>query len=317
MNTEKLLTKKIVVALLAIFCCFLWGSAFPCIKIGYQLFAIPSDSVGSQILFAGIRFTLAGVLVILTGSISEKRFLKLQKSSFGKALKLGMVQTVLQYFFFYVGLANASGVKASIIEGSNVFLVILAACLVARFEKLTLQKLLGCILGFAGVVLVNLNGSGLDASMSFSGEGCIFLSALAYAFSSLLIKTYSKKENPVLLSGYQFFFGGLILMAAGGIMGGKISTVSPQALFLLLYMAFISAAAYTIWGILLKYNPVGRVSIYGFTNPVFGVLLSALFLGESSQAFGAKGLTALILVCAGIFVVNHEPSPQEKSPVRP
>lgn len=75
----------------------------------------------------------------------------------------------------------------------------------------------------------------------------------------------------------------------------------------LLYMAIISAVAYTIWGVLLKYNPVARVSVYGFMNPVFGVILSAFLLGEKNQAFGYKGLTALLLVCIRIFIVNKEP----------
>lgn len=70
---KKLLTKTPVVCGLAIICCLLWGSAFPCIKIGYQMFYIPSGAVGSQFLFAGIRFTLAGILTILFGSILSKK----------------------------------------------------------------------------------------------------------------------------------------------------------------------------------------------------------------------------------------------------
>lgn len=306
MNQNSFLTRKPVVALFAIGCCFLWGSAFPCIKIGYKLFFIPSDSVGSQLLFAGYRFTLAGILVILAGSLLNRTFLRPQKSSWGMVVKLSLVQTVLQYVFFYVGLANTSGVKSSIIEGSNVFLVILAACLIARYEKLTLKKFIGCLIGFSGVVLINLNGTKLDPTMSFLGEGCILLSAVAYAFSSLLIKSYSQKEHPVVLSGYQFFLGGIFLILIGFASGGRVTGFSPASTALLLYMAFISAAAYTVWGILLKYNPVGQVSIFGFTNPIFGVLLSALLLGEGSQAFGLKGLAALALVSAGIFLVNRE-----------
>ena len=69
-------------------------------------------------------------------------------------------------------------------------------------------------------------------------------------------------------------------------------------------MAMISAVAYTLWGILLKYNPVGKVAVFGFTNPIFGVILSAVFLGEKNQAFGVQGLVALVLVSVGIFMVN-------------
>jgi drug/metabolite transporter (DMT)-like permease len=69
-------------------------------------------------------------------------------------------------------------------------------------------------------------------------------------------------------------------------------------------MGFISAGAYTLWGVLLKYNPVSRVSVLGFVNPIMGVLLSALFLGEESQAFSIVSVISLILVSAGIIVVN-------------
>jgi len=87
-------------------------------------------------------------------------------------------------------------------------------------------------------------------------------------------------------------------------MGGSLVFHSPACVWNLLYMGFISAGAYTLWGILLKYNPVSRVSILGFLNPVMGVLLSAVFLGENKEAFSWNGLLALILVSIGIIVVN-------------
>ncbi len=68
--------------------------------------------------------------------------------------------------------------------------------------------------------------------------------------------------------------------------------------------SYVDAMAYALWGILLKYNPVSKVAIYGFTNPVIGVLLSALLLGEGGQAFSVKNLLALLCVCIGIIVVN-------------
>jgi drug/metabolite transporter (DMT)-like permease len=67
----------------------------------------------------------------------------------------------------------------------------------------------------------------------------------------------------------------------------------------------VSAVAFSLTSLLMKYNPVSRVSIYAFLNPVFGVLLSILILGESGQNFGLRGLLALCLVCAGVFTVNY------------
>lgn len=296
--------KKSVVCFGALVCCALWGSAFPCIKIGYRLFDIASSDTATQILFAGCRFTLAGILTAVIGSLLSREILVPKKSELGKILCLGLLQTMLQYLFFYIGLAHTSGVKASIIEAMNVFLAILVASMIFRQEKLTWKKLGGCAVGFAGVVLINL--SGVTMQMSLMGEGFIFLSTVAYAFSSVLIKRFSVHHNPVMLSGYQFLLGGLILIAVGAGMGGRITSVSVPAAALLLYLAFLSAVAYTLWGILLKYNPVSRVSVFGFMNPVFGVLLSALLLGETEQAAGVMGIVSLVLVCMGIYIVNSE-----------
>ena len=301
---KKLLTKTPVVCGLAIICCLLWGSAFPCIKIGYQMFNIPSGAVRSQFIFSCILIKLDCLLTIILGSLLSKKILVPKKESLFSVFKLSMVQTVLQYVFFYIGLANTSGVKSSIINAANVFLSILFAVFIFKYEKMTVLKVLGCVVGFLGVVVINLANGGFDMSIKLSGEGAILLSAAAYALSSGMIKKYSKDENPVVLSGYQFFLGGIILVVVGIATGGKISGFTFASIALLIYMAMISAVAYTLWGILLKYNPVGKVAVFGFTNPIFGVILSAVFLGEKNQAFGVQGLVALVLVSVGIFMVN-------------
>jgi drug/metabolite transporter (DMT)-like permease len=220
--------------------------------------------------------------------------------------QLSLAQTVIQYLLFYIGLANTTGVKSSIIEGSNVFFALLVSSLIFHYEKMGARKIAGCILGFAGVVLINLNGSGLDMGMKLNGEGFIMLSTLSTAFSSALLKKFSQKENPITLSGYQFVTGGLLMAVAGAFMGGHLEGFTLSSTGLLIYLAIVSAVAYSLWGILLKYNPVGKVSVYGFMNPMFGVILSALLLGEQNQAFTMKGLVSLIFVCLGIFIVNKE-----------
>ncbi len=301
---EQFLQKPIVVWLGALLCCALWGSAFPSIKIGYQMFDITPDDMAAQILFAGCRFALAGVFALLIGSAGAQKILVPGRESWGKVLRLCMLQTVMQYLFFYIGLANTTGVKASIIGGVNVFLAILVASLMFRQESLTGSKITGCAIGFAGVVLVNLAGNGMDLNLTFKGEGFIFLSAIAYAFSSVYLKRYSKAEHPVTLSGWQFLIGGAIMILCGFAVGGSLPVWTGSGVAMLAYLALISAVAYSLWGILLKYNPVSRVAVFGFMNPVFGVLLSALFLGEPGS-LGIMSAAALVLVCAGIYIVNR------------
>lgn len=220
-------------------------------------------------------------------------------------MKLSVFQTILQYVFFYLGLSHTTGVKGSIIVASSSFITILTASLVFRQEKLTSRKLIACVIGFSGVVLVNLNGSGLGLSARFDGEGFLLISVVGYAVASCLLKIYSKNEDPVTLSGYQFMLGGLVMIGAGLLMGGRISGISPEGLGILLYLALISSVAFSLWGVLLKHHPVSRIAIFGFTNPVFGVMLSALILGEENQAQGWQILLALILVCLGICLINR------------
>ena len=299
------LQKTWVVCLLALVCTFLWGSASPCIKLGYAYFQIPSSETWTQVLFAGIRFILAGVLTVLIGSVLNRKMLVPTRSSLPSIAKLALFQTILQYIFFYIGLAHNSGVKASIINGSNTFFVILLASLLFHQEKLNFKKVAGCVIGFAGVIVVSINGKSIDMDLSLMGDGSLFLCAISYAVSSCLMKNYSKKDNPVMLSGYQFIFGGIVMVILGLIMGGRITHVSVSAILMLFYLACISAVAYSLWGILLKHNPVSKVAIFGFTNPVFGVLLSAWWLGEGSKELGINALVALVLVCIGICIVNY------------
>jgi drug/metabolite transporter (DMT)-like permease len=269
--------------------------------LGYGLFHIQSQDTATQILFAGMRFTLAGILVILTACIGNRKFVHPTSGrSIKKILLLSCFQTMIQYIFFYIGLAHTSGVKGSVIEASNVFIAILITCLVFRMERLTVRKFVGSFLGFVGVVIINLQGLQLNFNI---GDASILLSTCAYAVSSVLVKKFSDKEDVVMLSGYQFFVGGLVLGVIGGLFGGRISNPSGAAILMLFYLAFVSAAAYSLWGILLKYNPVSKIAIFGFLNPVCGVVLSAFLLGETQQAFGIRSVLALGFVAAGIIVV--------------
>ena len=134
----------------------------------------------------------------------------------------------------------------------------------------------------------------------------MLMAGVFFALSGCCIKLFSKEEDPVVLSGYQFFLGGIVLFLIGILMGGRLVFYTPSCVLNLIYMGFISAGAYTLWGILLKYNPVSSVSILGFLNPIMGVLLSAVFLGENQEAFSFRGLIALILVSLGIIAINMQ-----------
>ena len=305
---EAIFKNPLVIAAMALFCTLLWGSATPFIKIGYSLL-LPDRDVPSTILFAGIRFFFAGVLTVVIFSIARKKFLYPKKENLGRVGIVAVFQTILQYIFFYVGLANTSGVKGTILTGSSTFFAILISSLLFRMEKLSVKKIVACVLGLSGIVLINLNG--LDLSMNFLGDGFCVLSAVSLAVSSVLIKIFSKREDPVTISGYQFIAGGAFMIMIGLIFGGKIDLSSGKGILVLVYLSFLSAIAYSLWGILLKHNPVSKVTVYSFTTPVFGVLLTMLLIDEDSKVKPINLILALLLVCLGILILNYQRQKKE------
>ena len=118
-----------------------------------------------------------------------------------------------------------------------------------------------------------------------------------------------------MLSGWQFIIGGSFMTALGLALGGRIGEINFRGMAMLVYLAIVSAAAFSIWGSLLKHNPVSMISVFGFMNPVFGVILSFLLLSERSDAGPLRVIAALGLVALGIVTVNFAPVLKNKEKV--
>lgn len=303
MNTSLYKTRT-GVFLLAILCCALWGSAFPAIKSGYALLQVAPTDIASQLLFAGWRFALAGVILLIVAVGMKKPVLAMSGRQAGQVALLGLTQTAIQYVFFYIGLAHATGVKSSIMNATSVFFSVVLAHFIYADDRLSGRKALGCLIGFLGVVVVNLGGGGeFGFDFTLLGEGFIVIAAFVLAAASIYGKRLSRNLDPMVMTGWQLAIGGLILTAAGVAMGGRIQGLDLTSGTLLLYLALLSSVAFAVWSLLLKHNPVGMIAAFNFLIPVFGVSLSAVFLGESMLRWSY--LIALILVCAGIWLVTR------------
>lgn len=294
--------QRLRILLPAAVCTFLWGSAFPFIKLGYAAFAV--EGPFSQILFAGLRFALAGLLLLAVLTVRGHRVPVPPKGSRLSVLRLGLVLTAGQYFFFYLGLANTTGVRGSIIQGMGTFLTVV----LAHFwfhgkdgDRMTGRKVLGCIVGLLGVVLANFEGT--QGGFSFSGEGLMLLATVLFAVGSLFSKDVTKTVDPFCATGWQLLLGGLVLTLIGLLGGGRLcAPASFSGWGIFLYLAALSSVAFAIWTRLLQKFAAGRVAVYNFLTPLFGVLLSACLLGESLS--GVQIVLALLLVCLGIVLVN-------------
>lgn len=301
-KSKNYFTKSRNILIMAVLCTMLWGSAFPAVKTGYKLFDI-AGNVEGQMLFAGIRFTFAGILTIIAACFMNKKFVKPNKGNIKGIVILGIIQTTIQYIFYYVGMSNTTGVKASILNAMSPFIVIILCHFLTKDDKINSKKAIGCILGFLGVIILNLGASkGMNGGFNFFGEGFIILAATSFAFGSIYSKSIAHTGDAAVITGYQLLTGGLILILISFVKGVPHLTVNTLGIVLLIYMAFLSAIAFTIWTILLKYNSAGKISIYNFLTPIFGALMSALFLGEAF--FNIKNIVALICVCTGIYIIN-------------
>ncbi len=299
---ERLQQKPVVLGLSA-FACLLWGSAFPFLKIGYEMLKLPPGDWGAKVLFAGYRFLLASVLLILVTSLGLRQSLRVPRRILPWTFLLGLLQTALQYFFFYNGLAYSTGITGSIIGATGSLFVVILSRLYYRNDLLTSEKIFGLLVGFAGVMVVNLPKGSLNLSFTVLGEGFLFISSLVGAFGMILAKELSSEAHPFLVTAYQMLFGSILLVLTGGIASGLGSVVFDwKSALMLLYLAFASATAFAIWYSILKYNKPGEVAVYRFLIPIWGTLLSALFLGES---IGLSTIVALAMVSIGIALVNR------------
>ncbi|GAL56890.1 putative amino-acid metabolite efflux pump [Pseudescherichia vulneris NBRC 102420] len=286
----------------ATLCCLLWGSSYPAIKSGYELFAIATDDIPSKIVFAGYRFLFAGLLLLLFAMAQRKPIARLSQRQYGQIAFLGLTQTSIQYIFFYIGLAFTTGVKGSIMNATGTFFSVLLAHLIYKNDRLSYNKSIGCVLGFAGVMLVNVNPSLMDFSFSLMGDGFVVLAAFILSASMLYGKRISQTVDPTVMTGWQLAFGGGVLVLGGYLTGGTLAVHSMKAAALLGYLTLLSSIAFALWSVLLKYNRVSMIAPFNFVVPVAGTVLSAIFLGENILEM--KYAIALVLVCSGIWWVN-------------
>ncbi|MBQ3876754.1 MAG: DMT family transporter [Prevotella sp.] len=277
-----------------------WGWAFPLIKVGFSAFGITADMTGSKMLFAGIRFMVAGLIVLSVARSSGRPFRTGRGSDWWFILAFALMNTTLHYFFFYVGMSHSEGSRAAILNSLSTFLVVLLACACFKSDMLTPRKLIGCAVGFCGILALNLGG---DSSGRFTwlGDGMIVLNAFCGAAANLMTRGLSRRVDVFVGTGYSLALGGVLLIVPGLALGGTLPTANTVGIVCLLLLIAISALGFTLYNKLLSLNPVGRVAIYNSLIPIVGAVTSCLCLGET---FYAKYALAGGLAAIGIYTIN-------------
>lgn len=286
--------------LAAILCNLLFGTCFPLIKLGYKYFSVDGDFF-SVVLYAGIRFTLAGIILLCITAVSERKPPIISRGNRINVITLAILYVFLQYVFFYMGVSKASGATSSVVSSTSVFMTVVLAHFIYKDDRITAGKLIGSVVGTLGVALFCLTGSSA-VKISFLGEGFMLIASFVYVLGTFVNKKATKINSPMTVSAYNLFIGGLMLLAVGlfGYRGGmKITLIG---VIILVYLALVSSVAFTILSTLFKKYPIGRVSVFSFVIPISGTFFSALLLGE--EGITPRRAIALLLVAAGIACVN-------------
>lgn len=301
MKEKNIFTNNFSFVLLAFAATALWGTAFPGIKLGYEWFGI-SDT-GSKIMFAGIRFIIAGLMVLAVYIIRYKKIPVLMKEQIKPVLLMALLQVVGDYFFYYLGLSETSGGVAAVVNSFDTFCSVIAVSLFFKNDRLTPKKIIGCIIGLTGIVLINIRGAD-EVSFKLTGEGFILISSLFSTFGIIVNKKAAQKINPVILTGYYLLTGGVVLTAISVALGGHISFSNAKADLCLIYLSLVSALAFMIWSALLKFNNVSKTSVFKMTIPIFGNIFSAIALNENILT--TAHFLSMIFVAVGIGIVNYQ-----------
>lgn len=307
---DSVFKKKWVVVVTAVFCAVLWGSAFPVLKISYEELQMTPEDTIAKIVFAGMRFFLAGIVLLIGMFIFNRKTLAVTWRQLKFLILFGIVQTGLQYYFFYNGLAKVSGMQGAILVSSGTFFTVVIAHFFYTNDRLTSKKAFGLIAGFAGIVVANW-GQEFQLNFQFTGEGFMILAALTGAIGTIMAKELAAGTHPFTLTGWQLTIGSSLMLIFGvPQLNDNAITFTAFGWGLLTYSAFLSAAAFALWYSILKHNKAGEISMFKFITPVSGAILSASFIPNEKLNVFIVG--ALVLVAAGIIAVNYKGRSQRR-----
>lgn len=283
-------------------CALLWGSAFPCIKMVYLDWERRDVAVGLTDLwwFAGIRFTLAGFVLLL---VSKHALSDIRATAKRPLILFALTQTLGQYIFFYIGIALASASLASLMVATGSFWWMLLAPLMLRSPWPTKWQWLAIATGAVGVGLATAKPPSGD-SFSFLGLGALLISTLMGALGLIYFSKVRPTIGPRAATGFSLFTGGLALLALGAPAFGRVGELfSPQAGLLTIWLAFVSASAFTLWNHLSAIHPVTLLAGYRFLIPAFGVMESLILIPGEKATWGL--LVGGLLIVSSLLVAQR------------
>lgn len=275
--------------------CLLWGTTYLAIRIGLE--TVP------PMLLGGFRWTIAGALILLV--------MRLRRDAIpGRA----EWPTLAVLGVLLIGFGNGGVVWAEQTLPSGLTAVLVAVVpfwmlgvewVAGAAAPLDARRLVGLLVGFAGIVLLVWPELELGQGMAFLlGVLATQLACLGWALGSTYSRRRRPSENVLAVAAYQMLFGGLAMFAAGTVTGEWPALVfnARTGSAVLYLVVFGSLAGFTAYAYALKHLPVATVSLYAYVNPVIAMVLGTLVLAEpmSLRVAVAGGV-----VLAGMAIVRR------------
>ncbi len=285
--------------LLAIVACLLWSTAFVGIKLGIK-YTTPLN-------FAGTRFFLSG-LMILPFSGKFLTYLKDVRKNLSYVFLVGLFQTFLLYALFYIGINMASASLTAIVVGGGPLFVALLAHITIKDDKLNFKKTASILIGISGIILIAADKFNLDweKGKEFWGVVILVLGNIAGSYGNILVSKEKRNIRPLTLNSAQQITGGLGIFILSLFAEEHVFGLKPPAYYIsLVYLSILSAAAFSIWFVLLK-RPgikVSELNIWKFLIPVFGAVLSWIILPEEKPAL--IPVIGMLAIAVSLIILNY------------
>lgn len=292
--------KKSKAIFLALIVMALWGSLFPCVKIGYKFLQINTAFVQDILMFAALRFAICGAAVFAYCLLRQKKLGRPSRSAVLPILLIGLFATVLHYAFYYIGLSTTDSSKTALLKQSAALIYVCFSFLFFKDEKFSIYKILGAVVGFFGIIAINIS----KASFGFSfGDILILCASVCTVVSNIISRRSAQSCAPLWITGISQLFGGAVLLAAALVLGGHFPSFNWAGAGVFAYICVASIVSYTLWYYVLKTSELSKLFIIKFAEPLFACLFGAVLLGENIWKW--QYLAAFVLICLGIVIGHH------------
>lgn len=275
----------------------LWGSLFPMVKLGFSAYGV--EGTADILLFAGIRFVICGAVICLFAALKDKDSYRPVGGSIVPILLSGLFAIILHYSFTYLGLELTASSKTALIKQIGALLYVCFSFLFIKEDRPTLQKIVAALIGFGGIVALNITAEGFSFSL---GDVLILCASFCTVFSNVISKKVFAKVSPVTATGVSQLFGGLVLLAVGLAMGGRVRFALDSSLWIMTYICAASIVSYCVWFGIVKNGELSKLFIIKFAEPVFACIFGALILGEN--IWKIQYLIAFVLISGGVLLSN-------------